>query len=135
MNFDYIAHVRKSDGQSQSLQTHLIEIAEIAKLLAAKLDLDQAGELLGLMHDFGKYSRKFQKYIHDETGLFNPDLDDEESTPNGSKVDHSTAGAQWVYRELRKFDKSNKHGDEIKDKGIGELCGQILGFMYCLTPW
>ena len=60
MNFDYIAHVRKADGQPQCLQTHLTETAEIAKLLAAKLDLDQAGELLGLMHDFGKYSRKFQ---------------------------------------------------------------------------
>ena len=118
MNFDYIAHVRKADGQPQSLQTHLTETAEIAKSLAAKLDLDQAGELLGLMHDFGKYSRKFQKYIHDETGLFNPDLDDEESTPNGSKVDHSTAGAQWVYRELRKFGAA---------QGIGELFGQMLG--------
>ena len=113
-----IAHVRKSDGQPQSLQTHLTETATIAKSLAAKLDLEQAGELLGLMHDFGKYSRKFQKYIHDETGLFNPDLDDEESTPNGSKVDHSTAGAQWVYRELRKFGAA---------QGIGELFGQMLG--------
>ena len=118
MDFDYIAHVRKADGQPQSLQAHLVETAAIAKLLAAKLDLDQAGELLGLMHDFGKYSRKFQKYIHDETGLFNPDLDDEESTPNGSKVDHSTAGAQWVYRELRKFGAA---------QGIGELFGQMLG--------
>ena len=118
VNFDYIAHVRKADGQPQCLQTHLTETAEIAKLLAAKLALDHAGELLGLMHDFGKYSRKFQKYIHDETGLFNPDLDDEESTPNGSKVDHSTAGTQWVYRELRKFGA---------EQGIGELFGQMLG--------
>ena len=99
-------------------ETHLTETSEIAKLLAAKLDLEQEGELLGLMHDFGKYSHKFQKYIHDETGLFNPDLDDEESTPNGSKVDHSTAGAQWVYRELRKFGA---------EQGIGELFGQMLG--------
>ena len=118
MNFNYIAHVRKADGQPQSLQTHLTETSEIAKLLAAKLDLEQEGELLGLMHDFGKYSHKFQKYIHDETGLFNPDLDAEESTPNGSKVDHSTAGAQWVYRELRKFGA---------EQGIGELFGQMLG--------
>ena len=118
MNFNYIAHVRKADGQPQSLQNHLTETSEIAKLLAAKLDLEQEGELLGLMHDFGKYSHKFQKYIHDETGLFNPDLDDEESTPNGSKVDHSTAGAQWVYRELRKIGA---------EQGIGELFGQMLG--------
>jgi CRISPR-associated endonuclease/helicase Cas3 len=43
-------------------------------MLAAKLGLDLAGELLGLMHDFGKYSLKFQKYIYDATGLINPDL-------------------------------------------------------------
>ena len=118
MKDPYIAHLRKSDGQIQSVQAHLKKTAALAKIFAQKLNLEPVGELLGLMHDFGKYSHKFQKYIHDETGLFNPDLDDEESTPNGSKVDHSTAGAQWVYRELRKF------GAEL---GIGELFGQMLG--------
>ena len=115
---DAIAHVRKLDGLQQLLIDHLLETSTISGQLAAKLNLGLVGELLGLMHDFGKYSRKFQKYIHDETGLFNPDLDDEESTPNGSKVDHSTAGAQWVYRELRKFGAA---------QGIGELFGQMLG--------
>ena len=125
MNFDYIAHIRKSDQKPQPLQTHLTEAAAIAKLLATKLNLEQAGELLGLMHDFGKYSQKFQNYISRVNNIgFNFDQDDEDSFKGG---DHSTAGAQWVYRELRKSDKSNKHGDEIKDKGIGELCGQILG--------
>ena len=113
-----IAHVRKLDGLQQLLIDHLLETSTISGQLTAKLNLGFVGELLGLMHDFGKYSRKFQKYIHDETGLFNPDLDDEESTPNGSKVDHSTAGAQWVYRELRKFGA---------EQGIGELFGQMLG--------
>ena len=115
---DAIAHVRKLDGLQQLLIDHLLETSTISGQLAAKLNLGLVGEFLGLMHDFGKYSRKFQKYIHDETGLFNPDLDDEESTPNGSKVDHSTAGAQWVYRELRKFGA---------EQGIGELFGQMLG--------
>lgn len=118
MKDPYIAHLRKSDEQIQSVQAHLKETAALAKVFAQKLNLESAGELLGLMHDFGKYSRKFQKYIHDKTGLFNPDLDDEESTPDDSKVDHSTAGAQWVYRELRKFGAK---------QGIGELFGQMLG--------
>jgi len=118
MSKNSIAHVRQSDGLQQLLIDHLLETSSISGQLAAKLNLGFVGELLGLMHDFGKYSRKFQKYIHDETGLFNPDLDDEESTPNGSKVDHSTAGAQWVYRELRKFGVA---------QGIGELFGQMLG--------
>ena len=113
-----IAHVRKLDGLQQLLIDHLLETSTISGQLAANLNLGLVGELLGLMHDFGKYSRKFQKYIHDETGLFNPDLDDEESMPNGSKVDHSTAGAQWVYRELRKFGAA---------QGIGKLFGQMLG--------
>ena len=118
MKFTFIAHVRQTDKCPQSVQTHLVETSELAKIFARKLNLESVGELLRLMHDFGKYSRKFQKYIHDETGLLNPDLDDEESTPNGSKVDHSTAGAQWVYRELRKFGAA---------QGIGEFFGQMLG--------
>ena len=116
MNFDYIAHIRKSDQNPQSLQTHLTEAAAIAKLLAAKLNLEQAGELLGLMHDFGKYSQKFQNYIRRVNNIgFNFDQDDEDSFKGG---DHSTAGAQWVYRELRKFGAA---------QGIGELFGQMLG--------
>ena len=117
MKTEYIAHVRHGSDVKQSLATHLAETAAIAKMLAAKLGLDLAGELLGLMHDFGKYSLKFQKYIYDATGLINPDLDDEESTPGGSKVDHSTAGAQWVYRRLA----------AMGQKESGVLCGQMLG--------
>ncbi|XQD08731.1 CRISPR-associated helicase Cas3' [Neisseria sp. LNP16475] len=98
------------------MQTHLTEAAAIAKLLAAKLNLEQAGELLGLMHDFGKYSQKFQNYIRRVNNIgFNFDQDDEDSFKGG---DHSTAGAQWVYRELRKFGAA---------QGIGELFGQMLG--------
>ena len=49
--------------------------------------------------------------------MINPGLDDEESTPGGSKVDHSTAGAQWVYRRLA----------AMGQKESGVLCGQMLG--------
>ena len=121
---DSIAHVRKLDGLQQLLIDHLLETSTISGQLAAKLNLGLVGELLGLMHDFGKYSQDFQEYIKSVTGI-NPDADDY-ILPNGKKIDHSSAGAQWVYRELRKFGKS-EHGDKIKDNGIGELCGQILG--------
>ncbi|WP_314791723.1 hypothetical protein, partial [Aggregatibacter aphrophilus] len=68
MSKNSIAHVRQSDGLQQLLIDHLLETSSISGQLAAKLNLGFVGELLGLMHDFGKYSRKFQKYIHDETG-------------------------------------------------------------------
>ncbi len=117
MRRNYIAHVRKTDNDVQSVQDHLMETAAIAKILAGKLGLELAGELLGLMHDFGKYSQKFQKYIESATGI-NPDIDMEDALPGGKKIDHSTAGAQWVYRELRKFGVA---------QDIGELFGQMLG--------
>lgn len=117
MKRDYIAHIRKTDGVVQSVQDHLMGTAAIAKCLTGKLSLELAGELLGLMHDFGKYSQKFQKYIESATGI-NPDIDMEDALPGGKKIDHSTAGAQWVYRELRKFGAA---------QGIGELFGQMLG--------
>ncbi|OOF71206.1 CRISPR-associated helicase/endonuclease Cas3 [Rodentibacter caecimuris] len=113
----FIAHIRQADQLEQSVITHLTETAEIARELAAKLNLAEAGELLGLMHDFGKYSQAFQEYIKAATGV-NPDVDVEDTLPNGKKIDHSTAGAQWVYGRLKKFGAKN---------GIGELIGQILG--------
>ena len=113
---DAIAHVRKLDGLQQLLIDHLLETSTISGQLAAKLNLDLVGELLGLMHDFGKYSQDFQEYIKSVTGI-NPDADDY-VLPNGKKIDHSTAGVQWVYRELRKFGAA---------QGIGELFGQMLG--------
>ena len=59
----YIAHQRKSDGNVQSLATHLLEVSDIAKSLAAKIDLQIQGELIGLLHDVGKYSDEFQLYL------------------------------------------------------------------------
>lgn len=113
----FIAHVRHADGTPQYMATHLHETAAIARILTAKLDLPEAGELLGLMHDFGKYSAAFQAYIKAATGI-NPDVDVEDTLPNGQKIDHSSAGAQWVYRRLKKFGAQS---------GIGELVGQMLG--------
>ncbi|OPH38635.1 CRISPR-associated helicase/endonuclease Cas3 [Moraxella equi] len=121
-----IAHVRKSDNQIQTLDEHLMETADIAKTLASKLDLPMAGELLGLMHDFGKYSNDFQDYIRAMTGV-DADVDNDYVLPNGKKIDHSSAGAQWVYRKLREFNKSKDVNGNIEDTGIGELIGQMLG--------
>lgn len=120
---EFIAHVRKSNKQLQSVSNHLLETASIARTLAAKLDLADAGELLGLMHDFGKYSKKFQTYIRHVTGILTyADLDSEDENNGG---DHSTAGAQWIYRRLSKFGAAKNADGKII--GIGELVGQILG--------
>ena len=140
MKYKYIAHIRHSDGVKQSVETHLTETAAIAKMFATKLNLGLAGELVGLMHDFGKFAEDFFKYISDAKGRLNPDIDDTEEddipiNPLKGKIDHSTAGAQWVYQRLSRFGTKN---------GIGEAFGQMLalciashhgtGLIDCINP-
>lgn len=134
-NTNYIAHVRTSDKNKQTVATHLQEVAEITKRLAAKINVPEAGELIGLLHDFGKYSASFQNYIQSATGLLNPDMDEDyvDAIAQKGKIDHSTAGAQWLWEALSKYGKN----------GEGKLCGQILalciashhsGLIDCLIP-
>jgi CRISPR-associated endonuclease/helicase Cas3 len=112
-----IAHVRKDNVEKQTLETHLLAVAVITKRLVSKIGVPLAGELIGLMHDFGKYSEEFQNYIGSATGLINFDEDDwVDSKAQKGKIDHSSAGAQWVYNTLKRYG----------NKTQGELCGQIL---------
>ncbi|MBK7355135.1 hypothetical protein [Propionivibrio sp.] len=68
----YIAHVRKN-GDQQKLSEHLLGVASLASGNAAKLDLAMVGELLGILHDLGKYSTEFQIYLKSAVGLLNQD--------------------------------------------------------------
>ena len=134
MKNSYLAHVRLKDNKVQTLAIHLQEVALIAKQLAAKINVPEAGELIGLLHDFGKYSKSFQDYIQSATGLIDPDSDNfVNAGALKGKIDHSTAGAQWVWQELSKDGKNSGRN----------LCGQILalciashhsGLIDCLTP-
>lgn len=131
----YVAHVRSNDKKIQTLEEHLIDVAEIAKKLATKINLPEAGELIGLLHDFGKYSTEFQNYLQSATGLIDPDIDNEavDAKALKGKIDHSSAGAQWIWQELSRYGNN----------GEGRLCGQIMavciashhsGLIDCLKP-
>ncbi len=121
----YIARTT-SDGRIQLLEDHLKAVAGAAARSAGKIGAARAGEALGLLHDFGKYSAEFQSYIRRKT----PDQDEEQTLGRG-KVDHSTAGAQQIWRSL-------------KDKGVTQgIAGEILalcsashhsGLIDCVRP-
>lgn len=99
----YIAHIRKDGGAPQCLGDHLLGVAAKAKKLAVKLNLASQGELIGLLHDLGKYSDAFQTYLKSAVGLINQDEDEfVDASGLKGKVDHSTAGAQLVWEELSK---------------------------------
>ena len=95
----YIARYRQSDGTPQSLKEHLEGVAELAERFTAKIGLHETGRLMGGLHDPGKYSKGFQSYLRSSEGRLEPD-DDDYIDPHKArgKVDHSTAGAQFVWR-------------------------------------
>jgi CRISPR-associated endonuclease/helicase Cas3 len=101
-----VAHCRKSDSEIQSVRTHLEKVGRLSRNFAGKLDLSEIGELAGLLHDAGKVSEQFQQYIKSATGVLDPDLDDEyvETEHLKGKIDHSTAGAQWIWEQLKDSD-------------------------------
>lgn len=123
----WVAHVRHVDGAIQTVASHLFGVGEKAASLVRKLGLDRAGEIQGLLHDFGKYSAQFRDYINSATGRLtanslNQDIDGEWVDAKGLKgrIDHSTAGAQWVYQTLLGI-----AGDASVDRKK-ELCAQML---------
>ncbi len=97
----YIAHYLGSDMRGQSMQSHLKEVANLAKAFSCKIGLPSLGELEGLLHDIGKYSKHFQDYIRSAKGQLDPDNDPVDADELKGKIDHSTAGAQIAWEALK----------------------------------
>ena len=138
-----IAHRREIDGEMQPLQDHLLAVGRLSAVNAAKLklvtangtrpaELEAVGEVLGVLHDLGKYSKAFQDYLGSAVGLIDQDTDDfVDAKQLRGRVDHSTAGAQFIWRKLSQAGP------------LGLLSGEMLatciashhsGLIDCLTP-
>lgn len=129
---EYLAHIRKADGERQYLHEHLESVADKSSKFASKIYLKKHGELIGILHDLGKYSEEFQNYIKSAGDMINPDEDDYiDAQGMKGRIDHSTAGAQLIYNKLQ------SKGNEAR------LAAQILslcisshhsGLIDCLNP-
>lgn len=98
-----IAHLRSADMTQQYLEDHLMNVAFFTKQFAAKAGLPLSGKLIGLLHDFGKYSGEFQNYLKSAKGLLDQDHDDYvDANAAKGKIDHSTAGAQRVWKHYER---------------------------------
>ncbi|WBF68507.1 CRISPR-associated helicase Cas3' [Desulfovibrio subterraneus] len=81
MNGSYFAHTTKNNRETwQDLTTHLKAVGDMAKAFAAVFNAGEWGYWAGLLHDVGKFSPDFQRYM--ATGI--------------GRTDHSTAGARLV---------------------------------------
>jgi len=127
-----IAHRRERDGEEQALVDHLKGTAELAKCFAGKIGLPELGEIMGLVHDFGKASKEFQDYLKSATGLKNPDEDDYiDHESRKGKIDHSTAGAQLVYEKCSHL---GKEGEFLAQFLALAVASHHSGLIDCLTP-
>jgi CRISPR-associated endonuclease/helicase Cas3 len=98
----FAAHRRAADDNWQTVLAHLLGVAQFSLRFASKLKLGKLGELLGLLHDLGKYSVEFQTYLKSAIGALNQDEDEDwvDVARLKGKVDHSTAGAQLAWQSL-----------------------------------
>ncbi len=113
---NYIAHVSKDGRRKQTVDKHLNGTAEYAGQVGHTLCLPELCRLTGTLHDFGKYSQEFQHYIKSATGLIDCDKDDVGALKG--KIDHSTAGAQYVHSTFSR----NASAMELMARDIVAIC-------------
>lgn len=118
----YLAH--SSGDRKQFLHEHLFQVSRLSGEVARKCGLERAGTAIGLLHDLGKYSSAFQTYLRLSQDPFG-------DAPDRGTVDHSTAGAQAVWRAL--------YGNVPARSAAAELLAVCIashhsGMIDCLKP-
>ena len=86
----FCAHINPITLREQSVKDHLFNVATISMEYGRKASLDATGQLIGMLHDMGKETNRFNSYIHYSSA--NPN----DKSLKGS-VNHSTAGAKFIY--------------------------------------
>ncbi|MFB7816374.1 CRISPR-associated helicase Cas3' [Paenibacillus chitinolyticus] len=109
----FIAHIRESDRERQSMEEHLIGVQTLAESYGEDIGIKHIAGLAGLLHDLGKYTVVFQEYLL--KAVRNP-----EAPPKRGSVDHSTAGGRLLYQLF--------HTGKIeRDKGVlAEIVGNAI---------
>ena len=97
-----IAHYRIADQTRQLVSDHLCETAKLCSQFTAKIGLPISGQLLGLLHDLGKYSGAFQSFIYAATGLAGEQAQKDAENMPAHERDHATAGAQCLWKRISK---------------------------------
>lgn len=86
-----IAHIRQSDYTEQSVQEHLEAVAMLARSYGEPVGLGAHAELSGYLHDMGKLTLHFTNYL--KAAVL-------ENKIAGEKIDHSTAGAKYLFEKF-----------------------------------
>ena len=94
----YYAHYREIDNTLQTVKEHLEGTAKLSANYCSKIGLPLIGELLGLLHDIGKYSTAFQNYFLSGIGKITPEMDGYVRADSlKGKIDYATSGGQFIW--------------------------------------
>lgn len=118
-----IAHIRKNDKALQTLKEHSENVAVLCERSAEPLGLSKTAFFLGLLHDMGKATKEFEKYL----------LDSRDENSVSSPHHHSPTGAIFVFR--RYFSDENADQFQRAAAQILALCilGHHAGLSDCLS--
>ncbi len=126
----FFAHTKeeKPETEWQTLKEHLEETAKLAEGFAGKFVCGKLGKLLGLSHDLGKYSKEFQEYL---------------KNPMTKGTDHSSAGAQEIFKRLDNVGKlpayalAGHHAGLTngKDNSASDLETRLTKEIPCFEGW
>lgn len=86
----YAAHI--NENGIQTVEEHCRNTAEMAAGFAKLFDAESIGRLQGLLHDIGKLSEKFSRYIMGDASI------------KKGEIDHSYAGAKYLCEIADKTD-------------------------------
>lgn len=106
-NMEHIAHIRTNKNgmtEYQSCEDHCMNVAKLCYDMGKPFHLENTCWLLGILHDSGKFVKKFTNYI--QASFQGQKL---------AKFDHSTAGGKVLYDQL------------WKQSDIGKLLVEICG--------
>ncbi|QQE75937.1 CRISPR-associated helicase Cas3' [Brevibacillus composti] len=110
---DYIAHIRQKDGCIQSVREHLDGVKTGCEQFGEKIGARHLAGLAGWLHDLGKNTKGFLKYIQEAAA--NPD-----APPRRGSIDHSTAGGRLLYRRYHQKAKT------VEDKLAAEWIANCI---------
>ncbi len=123
MNENIIAHVRQeADGtwaKPHRLSDHLMGTADLAEEFARVFASESWARACALIHDVGKGTLKWQKYIRLKSGYSD---DNHQVESNAGKEEHSIYGAKFA--------------EELLGKGVGRILSYcIAGHHAGLADW